>query len=75
MASAPIISKMAIAGHPLHPMVIHFPVAALLGLIGTDIGYVLSGDFFWARAGLWLAGIGVLGAGYPAPLACWTCFW
>ena len=61
MASAPIISKMAIAGHPLHPMVIHFPVAALLGLIGTDIGYVLSGDFFWARAGLWLAGIGVLG--------------
>lgn len=42
-------------------MVIHFPVAALLGLIGTDIAYILSGDFFWARAGMWLAGIGVLG--------------
>jgi uncharacterized membrane protein len=61
MANAPIISKMAIAGHPLHPMVIHFPVAALLGLIGTDLAYVVSNDFFWARAGLWLAGIGVLG--------------
>ncbi|GAA6132058.1 DUF2231 domain-containing protein [Halopseudomonas sabulinigri] len=61
MASAPIISKMAIAGHPLHPMVIHFPVAALLGLIGSDIAYVISNDFFWARAGLWLSGIGVLG--------------
>ncbi|MFO7705969.1 MAG: DUF2231 domain-containing protein [Halopseudomonas sp.] len=61
MASASIISKMSIHGHPLHPMVIHFPVAALLGLIGTDIAYVLTGDFFWARAGLWLAGIGVLG--------------
>ena len=35
--------------------------AKLLGLIGTDIAYILSGDFFWARAGLWLAGIGVLG--------------
>lgn len=61
MASASIISKMSIHGHPIHPMVIHFPVAALLGLIGTDIAYVLTGDFFWARAGLWLAGIGVLG--------------
>lgn len=61
MASASIISKMSIHGHPIHPMVIHFPVAALLGLIGTDIAYLLSGDFFWARAGVWLAGIGVLG--------------
>jgi len=61
MASAAIISKMAIAGHPLHPMVIHFPVAALLGLIGSDIAYALTNDFFWARASLWLAGIGVLG--------------
>lgn len=61
MASASIISKMSIHGHPIHPMVIHFPVAALLGLIGTDIAYLLSGDFFWARAGLWLAGVGVVG--------------
>lgn len=61
MAAASIISKMSIHGHPIHPMLIHFPVAALLGLIGADIAYVLTGDFFWARAGLWLAGIGVLG--------------
>lgn len=61
MASASIISKMSIHGHPIHPMVIHFPVAALLGLIGTDIAYVVTADFFWARAGVWLAGIGVLG--------------
>lgn len=56
-----IISKMAIAGHPIHPMLIHFPVAALLALIATDLAYVFSGDAFWARAGLWLAGIGALG--------------
>ncbi|MEH6565237.1 MAG: DUF2231 domain-containing protein [Halopseudomonas sp.] len=61
MATAPIISKMAIHGHPLHPMVIHFPVAALLGLIATDVTYAFTGDYFWARAGLWLAGVGVLG--------------
>lgn len=56
-----IISKMAIAGHPIHPMLIHFPVAALIGVIATDLGYVLTGDGFWARAGLWLAGIGAFG--------------
>src|SRR5690554_813622 len=57
----PIISRMAIAGHPLHPMLIHFPVAALIGVLGADAGYLLTEDDFWARAGLWLAGIGAAG--------------
>ncbi len=61
MGVAPIRSRMAIFGHPIHPMLIHFPVAALLGLICTDIGYALTGDSFWARAGTWLAAIGVFG--------------
>ncbi len=61
MATGIILSKMSIRGHPVHPMLIHFPVAALLGLIGTDLAYLASGDFFWARAGLWLAGVGALG--------------
>jgi uncharacterized membrane protein len=61
MAHSPILSKMAIRGHPLHPMLIHFPVAALMGLVATDLAYIFSADYFWARAGLWLAGIGALG--------------
>jgi len=56
-----IISKVSILGHPVHPMLIHFPVAALLGLIATDLAYLFSEDFFWARAGLWLSGIGMVG--------------
>lgn len=63
-----IHSRAAISGHPVHPMMIHFPVAALIGLIGTDLGYLFSGDPFWARAGLWLAGIGAFG-GWIASLA------
>jgi len=57
----PIISKMTLLGHPLHPVLIHFPVAALMALVATDIAYVATGDFFWARAGLWLAGVGAVG--------------
>lgn len=57
----PIISKMSLGGHPIHPMLIHFPVAALIGLIATDCAYLLSHDYFWARASLWLAGVGAVG--------------
>ena len=32
-----IVSRAAIAGHPLHPMMIHFPVAALLGLVASGL--------------------------------------
>jgi uncharacterized membrane protein len=64
----PILSRAAIGGHPLHPMMIHFPVAALLGLVGTDGAYWYGGDPFWARAGLWLAGVGALG-GWAASIA------
>ncbi|MEX0740217.1 MAG: DUF2231 domain-containing protein [Pseudohongiella sp.] len=56
-----IASRMAVFGHPLHPVLIHFPVAALFGLLATDVAYVLTGDYFWARAGLWLAGTGAVG--------------
>lgn len=71
MASPPqhtIHSRAALAGHPVHPVMIHFPVAALLGVIGTDLGYLYSGDPFWARAGLWLAGVGAFG-GWIASVA------
>lgn len=68
MTNEPIRSLMSIAGHPVHPMLIHFPVAFLLGLVGADLAYVYTADPFWARVGLWLAGLGSLG-GWLAGLA------
>lgn len=59
--SESISSRMSIGGHPIHPMLIHFPVAALMGLVATDVAYMITGDAFWARASLWLAGTGALG--------------
>lgn len=63
-----IMSRAAIAGHPLHPMMIHFPVAALLGLVAADAGFLWTADLFWQRAALWLAGIGAVG-GWLASIA------
>lgn len=62
-----IVSRAALRGHPLHPMLIHFPVAALIALVATDVAWLVSGDPFWARAGLWLAGVGA-GGGWIASL-------
>lgn len=61
MSLQPIRSRMAIAGHPIHPVLIHFPVAALIGVIATDVTYLFTNDDFWARAGLWLTIVGVVG--------------
>jgi uncharacterized membrane protein len=54
-------STVAIAGHPLHPLSVIFPIAFLAGALGTDFGYWLTHDFFWARASLWLIGAGLAG--------------
>jgi FtsP/CotA-like multicopper oxidase with cupredoxin domain/uncharacterized membrane protein len=48
----------AISGHPLHPALIPFPIAFLVGALGTDLGVWATGEPFWARAGLWLTGAG-----------------
>lgn len=64
----PIVSRAAIAGHPLHPMMIHFPVAALLALVASDFAFLWTDDPFWSRASLWLAGVGAFG-GWAASLA------
>ncbi|MFN6567589.1 hypothetical protein A6770_16115 [Nostoc minutum NIES-26] len=58
-------STVAIAGHPLHPLSVIFPIAFLAAALGSDFGYWLTRDPFWARASLWLIGLG-LGGGLLA---------
>jgi uncharacterized membrane protein len=58
--SSGITSSVSIAGHPIHPILVIFPVAFLSAAAGSDIGYWLTKDFFWARASMWLIGLGGL---------------
>ena len=55
-----IPSTAAIAGHPIHPMLIPLPLSFLVGAFGADIGFWWTNDPFWARAALWLTGAGVV---------------
>ncbi len=49
---------VAVAGHPLHPMLVTFPIAFLLGASASDVVFVYERDPFWARMSLWLIGAG-----------------
>lgn len=58
-------SKASILGHPLHPMIIPFPIAFLVGTLATDIVFAATRDPFWARGSFWL----LIGALVMATLA------
>jgi Predicted membrane protein len=53
-------TQVAIARHPMHPMLVTFPIAFFIGALGTDWTYWFLGDPFWARASTWLLGMGTL---------------
>jgi uncharacterized membrane protein len=55
-----VTSTVSILGHPIHPIIVIFPIAFLSGAAGTDLGYWLTQDPFWARASMWLIGLGAL---------------
>lgn len=58
--NAPAPSHAAIFGHPVHPMLVPFPIAFLTGALLTDLAFWATADPFWARASVWLLGVGVL---------------
>ena len=53
-------SQVAVARHPLHPMLVTFPIAFYIGALGADAAFWFTGDDFWARGGLWLLGAATL---------------
>jgi uncharacterized membrane protein len=52
-------SKASIAGHPIHPMLIAFPVALYTATVVTLLAFVGTADPFWYRAALYanIAGV------------------
>lgn len=57
-----VTSTVAIAGHPIHPLLVTFPVGILVAAAGSDLGYWWTRDLFWAQASFWLLGAGLFTA-------------
>jgi uncharacterized membrane protein len=53
-------STAAIGGHPIHPMLVPFPIAFLVGALASDLVFWGTGDHFWSRASWWLLAAGVV---------------
>lgn len=59
-------STVRIAGHPIHPMLIPFPIAFFVGTLVVDIVFSQNGNPFWATAGRWLLAAGLVMAALAA---------
>ena len=53
-------STAAVLGHPIHPMLVPFPLAFLVGALATDLAASATRDPFWSRASAWLLGAGAV---------------
>lgn len=61
-----MLTKARIAGHPIHPMLIAFPVAMYVATAVALIVYGGTQDLFWYRAAFWTNLSGVVMAAVAA---------
>ena len=59
-------STAKIGDHPIHPMLIPFPIVCFVGTLVTDIVYTRNHDAGWATASHWLLGVGLVMAALAA---------
>jgi uncharacterized membrane protein len=59
-------STAQIAGHPIHPMLIPFPIACFVLTLLADLAFWRTANDFWASASLWLLGVGLIMAALAA---------
>jgi uncharacterized membrane protein len=54
-------SKVKLAGHPVHPILVVFPLGLLATAVIFDIIFLLSGSPQWAMVAYYMIGAGVIG--------------
>jgi uncharacterized membrane protein len=59
-------STAKIADHPVHPMLIPFPIVCFVGAFITDVVFTQNNDTGWATASNWLLGVGLVMAALAA---------
>jgi uncharacterized membrane protein len=59
-------STAEVAGHPIHPMLIPFPIAFLVATFVSDLIYWQTGNAAWSTASLYLLGAALIMAALAA---------
>ena len=52
-------STARLGGHPIHPMLVPFPIACFVGTLATDLAYWRTADIMWADFSIWLLTAGL----------------
>jgi uncharacterized membrane protein len=59
-------SRVRLAGHPAHPMLIVFPLGLLSTALVFDVIYLITGVTRWTEVAYYLVGAGLIGGGVAA---------
>lgn len=59
-------STAQIRGHPIHPMLVQFPIVCFIGVLVTDIVFISNQSTGWATASRYLLAIGLVMAALAA---------
>jgi uncharacterized membrane protein len=59
-------STAKIAGHPIHAMLVPFPIAFFVAAFVSDLAYWRSPDAMWETFSVWLITAGLVMAGFAA---------
>jgi uncharacterized membrane protein len=54
-------SRAKLFGHPIHPILIPFPLGLLTTSVVFDVVYLLTGDGKWSGISFWMIAAGVIG--------------
>ena len=69
--------KINFLGHPVHPMLVVFPLGLLPSAVACDIIYLVRDNPNWGHISYWLvaAGVisGIVAAGFLRPGGCSSC--
>lgn len=65
-------SKIKVAGHPIHPMLIAWPVLCYTGTLMGFVVHAANGHLFWLNPAIALSVVGVGGAVLAVYVPDWT---
>src|SRR5262245_60896816 len=60
-------SRAKLFGHPIHQMLIVFPLGLLATALLFDVGYLATTDGYWSEISYWMIAAGILGGLLAAP--------
>jgi uncharacterized membrane protein len=68
MAYQTIRSTARIGDHPIHPILVPFPIVCFVGTLLSDLAYWWTADMMWSDFSAWLVTVGVI-MGFLAAIA------